>query len=246
MKEDLQKVADIISNSESMIAFTGAGISVESGIPPFRGPEGLWSKYDPKCLDLDYFHLNPKEAWVAIKSIFYDFFGAAEYNAAHKVLANWEEQGLLKAVVTQNIDNLHQEAGSKTVYEFHGNSQKLICLQCGQTYITSEVNLEELPPKCKNDKKILKPDFVFFGEGIPETAYRKSLQAARGADVVLIIGTTGEVMPAAMIPTEAKRNGAVVVEINTEESNYTDSITDFFLQGKASEILKELFAAVKE
>ncbi|NOU58571.1 NAD-dependent protein deacylase [Marinifilum caeruleilacunae] len=240
MKEDLQKVAEIISNSKSMIAFTGAGISVESGIPPFRGPDGLWSRCDPKCLDLDYFHLNPKDSWLAIKSIFYDFFGEAKYNGAHKVLANFEEKGLLKAVVTQNIDNLHQEAGSKTVYEFHGNSQKLVCLQCGKNYVPSEVNLDELPPKCVNDKKILKPDFVFFGEGIPETAYRKSLQAARNADVVLVIGTTGEVMPAATIPTEAKRNGAVVIEINTEESNYTESITDFFLQGKASEILMEI------
>ncbi|WP_282014130.1 SIR2 family NAD-dependent protein deacylase [Marinifilum flexuosum] len=245
MKKDLQEVADIISNSKSMIAFTGAGISVESGIPPFRGPDGLWSKYDPKCLDLDYFHLNPVESWKAIKSIFYDFFGEASYNGAHKVLAQLEEKGLLKAVVTQNIDNLHQEAGSKTVYEFHGNSQKLICLQCGKSYIPSEVNLDELPPKCEHDKKILKPDFVFFGEGIPEAAYRKSLQAARDADVVLVIGTTGEVMPAAMIPTEAKRNGAVVIEINTEESNYTDGVTDYFLQGKASEILEKIYGMVK-
>lgn len=240
MKKDLQEVADIISNSKSMIAFTGAGISVESGIPPFRGPDGLWSRYDPQCLDLDYFHLNPVESWKAIKSIFYDFFGEAKSNGAHKVLAQLEEKGLLKAVVTQNIDNLHQEAGSKTVYEFHGNSQKLVCLQCGKSYVPSEVNLDELPPKCEHDKKILKPDFVFFGEGIPEAAYRKSLQAARDADVVLVIGTTGEVMPAAMIPTEAKRNGAVVIEINTEESNYTDGITDYFLRGKASEILRQL------
>jgi NAD-dependent protein deacetylases, SIR2 family len=244
MKEDLQKVADIISNSKSMIAFTGAGVSVESGIPPFRGPNGLWSRYDPQCLDLDYFHLNPVESWKAIKSIFYDFFGKASYNGAHKVLAQLEEKGLLKAVVTQNIDNLHQEAGSKIVYEFHGNSQKLICLQCGKIYLPSEVNLDELPPKCVKDKKILKPDFVFFGEDIPEVAYRKSLQAARAADVVLVIGTTGEVMPAAIIPTEAKRNGAIVIEINTEESNYTDGITDFFLQGKASELLEEIYTLI--
>jgi NAD-dependent deacetylase len=240
MNKDLQVVADIMSKSKSMIAFTGAGISVESGIPPFRGPQGLWSKYDPKCLDLDYFHLNPKDSWIAIKSIFYDFFGSAKYNLAHKVLANLEEKGILKAIVTQNIDNLHQQAGSKVVYEFHGNSQKLICLQCGTTYAPSQVDLNHLPPVCKVDKRVLKPDFVFFGEGIPENAYRKSLQVAQKADVVLIIGTTGEVMPAAMIPGEAKRNGAVIIEINTEESNYTHSITDFFLQGKASEILGEI------
>lgn len=240
MEKDLQKVSDIIKKSKSMIAFTGAGISVESGIPPFRGENGLWSRYDPQCLDLDYFHSHPKDSWTAIKSIFYDFFGKAKANKAHEVLGNFEEKGLLKAVVTQNIDNLHQEGGSKVVHEFHGNSQKLVCPTCGETYIPSQVNLDDLPPLCANDRSILKPDFVFFGEGIPEDAYRRSLLAARNADVVLIIGTTGEVMPAAMIPTEAKRNGATIVEINTEPSNYTDGITDFFLQGKASEILNKL------
>jgi len=240
MKNDLQKVAELILNSESMIAFTGAGVSVESGIPPFRGPNGLWSKYDPKCLDLDFFYAEPEESWKAIKSIFYDFFGKAKYNKAHEILARWEEKGKLKSIVTQNIDNLHQEAGSKNIFEFHGNSQKLICAACEQVFLPKEIDLAKLPPLCPNDKSVLKPDFVFFGEGIPENAYRKSLLAAQSADVVLIIGTTGEVYPAASIPIEAKRNGATVVEINTEKSNYTDSITDFFLQGKASEILGEL------
>ena len=240
MENDLKRAAELIKNSNSMIAFTGAGISVESGIPPFRGPDGLWSKYDPKCLDLDYFHEYPKESWTAIKSIFYDFFGKAKYNKAHKVLANLEQEGILKAIVTQNIDNLHQEAGSKQVFEFHGNSQRMICPICDQMYLPGELDLNKLPPRCKNDGEVLKPDFVFFGEGIPEDAYRKSLLAARMCDVVLIIGTTGEVMPAAMIPTEAQRAGATIIEINTEASNYTDKITEIFLQGKASEILVQL------
>ena len=240
MKNDLLRVVELIKNSKSMIAFTGAGISVESGIPPFRGADGLWSRYDPKCLDLDYFHAEPKESWTAIKSIFYDFFGKAKFNEAHRVLADFETKGILKAVVTQNIDNLHQMAGSKNVLEFHGNSQKLICPHCKKIYLPKEVDLEVLPPKCATDKHILKPNFVFFGEGIPEEAYDRSLLAAQKADVVLIIGTTGEVMPAAMIPGEAKRAGATIIEINTEPSNYTNQITDFFLQGKASEILLEL------
>ncbi len=240
MKKDLIRAAELIKNSNSLIAFTGAGISVESGIPPFRGPDGLWSKYDPKCLDLDYFHAYPLESWTAIKAIFYDFFGKAKFNKAHKVLADFEKQGLLKAIVTQNIDNLHQEAGSKQVFEFHGNSQRMICPVCDEMFLPSEVDLNKLPPRCKNDGEVLKPDFVFFGEGISEDAYRKSLLAARMTDVVLVIGTTGEVMPAAMIPTEAKRAGATIIEINTEPSNYTEQITDIFLQGKASEVLLRL------
>ncbi len=245
MRNDLKRAAELIKKSNSMIAFTGAGISVESGIPPFRGPEGLWSKYDPKCLDLEYFHAYPLESWAAIKAIFYDFFGKAKFNKAHKVLADFEKQGLLKAIVTQNIDNLHQEAGSKQVFEFHGNSQKMICPQCKKMYLPEEVNLEVLPPLCSSDGFILKPDFVFFGEGIPEEAYRRSLLAAQKADVILIIGTTGEVMPAAMIPTEAKRAGATIIEINTAPSNYTDQITDIFLRGKASEVLVELEKLIK-
>lgn len=240
MKVDIQRAAELIKNSKSMIAFTGAGISVESGIPPFRGPDGLWSHYDPKCLDLAYFHAEPKDSWTAIKSIFYDFFGKAKFNEGHRVLADLEKNGILKAIVTQNIDNLHQEAGSKQVFEFHGNSQRLICPHCKTIYLPNELYLNVLPPCCKNDGEVLKPDFVFFGEGIPEDAYNKSLVAARMTDLVLIIGTTGEVMPAAMIPTEAKRAGATIIEINTEESNYTNKITDIFLEGKASEVLLEL------
>ncbi|WP_320019271.1 Sir2 family NAD-dependent protein deacetylase [Labilibaculum manganireducens] len=239
-KVDVRQAAELIRNSGSMIAFTGAGISVESGIPPFRGPEGLWSRYDPQCLDLDFFHSHPKESWTAIKAIFYDFFGKAEFNQAHRVLADFEAKGLLKALVTQNIDNLHQMAGSKNVLEFHGNSQKMICPVCDRLYLPNEVDLNKLPPRCIHDGEVLKPDFVFFGEGIPENAYRKSLLAARMTDLVLVIGTTGEVMPAAMIPTEAKRAGATIIEINTEPSNYTHRITDIYLEGKASEVLLEL------
>lgn len=240
MKVYIQKAAELIRNSKAMIAFTGAGVSVESGIPPFRGTNGLWSRYDPQCLDLDFFHSHPKESWTAIKTIFYDFFGNAKFNEAHRVLADFEAKGILKTLVTQNIDNLHQMAGSKNVLEFHGNSQKLICPQCKKMYVPEEINLDVLPPLCLNDGFILKPDFVFFGEGIPEEAYRRSILAARKADVVLIIGTTGEVMPASMIPSEAKRAGATIIEINTEPSNYTHRITDIFLEGKASEILLEL------
>lgn len=240
MVKHFQEAADKIKTAKHLIAFTGAGISVESGIPPFRGKNGLWSKYDPQCLDLDFFHAHPKEAWIAIKSIFYDFFGTARYNPAHQVLANWERKGILKALITQNIDNLHQEAGSHLVIEFHGNSQKLVCEHCQQIYLPKDIDLKILPPLCPNDRSVLKPDFVFFGEGIPEKAYQRSILEAKNADVVLIIGTTGEVMPAAMIPTEAKRFGATIIEINTEVSNYTNEITDVFLQGKASSILWEL------
>jgi len=233
-------VADLLKQSNYTTAFTGAGISVESGIPPFRGATGLWSKYDPVVLDIGYFHSNPLESWRVIKEIFYDFFGKAKPNRAHKVLALMEQKGLLKNIITQNIDNLHQEAGSREVYEFHGNSRELICTKCGKKFVLQDIDFENLPVTCDVCGGLVKPDFIFFGEGIPQEAYSKSLEAAEKADVFLVIGTTGEIMPASQIPVIAKNNGAKIIEINIEPSNYTFQITDLFLKGKATEIMERL------
>ena len=237
---DYKKAAKIIKSAERVTAFTGAGISVESGIPPFRGENGLWSKFDPIFLDINYFHQNPLKSWELIKEIFYDFFGKAKPNAAHFALAEMEKLGYVKSVITQNIDNLHQQAGSKEVYEFHGNSRDLICINCGKIHQAQETDFSKLPPKCDKCENILKPDFVFFGEPIPELARTNSFAETKKADVFILIGTTGEIMPASMIPYEAKNNDVKIIEVNTKPSNYTNSITDLFLKGKATEILEKL------
>ena len=240
----IKQAANIITGSSHTFAFTGAGISVESGIPPFRGENGIWGKYDPKVLELSYFHENPEESWKVIREIFYEYFGKSLPNKAHSVLAEMEGKNLLQSIVTQNIDNLHQEAGSKEVYEFHGNMKKLLCTSCGSYHDVQEINLKILPPHCKNCNGLLKPDFIFFGEGIPPSAYQKSMEAANNAEVVIIIGTTGEVMPASQIPFFAKQNGAKVIEVNTKPSNYTASITDIYLEGKATEVMGKLKEAI--
>ncbi|GAF05117.1 SIR2 family NAD-dependent protein deacylase [Saccharicrinis fermentans] len=188
-------------------------------------------------MELDYFLSNPTSSWNAIREIFYDFFTDAKPNQAHIVLAQLEALGVIKCVVTQNIDDLHFKAGSQEVYEFHGNSQQLKCTQCGYTETASAANLKENPPACKKCGGLLKPDFVFFGEGIPTVAYEKSFEAARKADVVLVIGSTGEVMPACNVPYEAKRNGATIIEINPTESNFTQQITDIHVKMKAGEAM---------
>jgi NAD-dependent deacetylase len=242
--EDIRKAAAILKKSHYTTAFTGAGISVESGIPPFRGPEGLWSRYDPIVLDIGYFQQHPKASWAVIKEIFYDFFGKAKPNAAHYVLARMEKEGLLKNIITQNIDNLHQEAGSREVIEFHGTSHSLVCMQCGKHFDLNDISLEKLPVTCNVCGGLVKPDFIFFGEGIPPEAYQKSLEAARTAEVFLVIGTTGEIVPASQIPYLAKENGARIIEVNTQPSNYTRSITDIFLQGKATEVMTALEQAL--
>jgi NAD-dependent deacetylase len=234
-----QRAIGVISAADYLVAFTGAGISVESGIPSFRGENGLWHHYDPQILDIGYFLRNPDASWKVIKEIFYEHFGHAQPNTAHKVLAYWEELGLLKEIITQNIDDLHYKAGNRTPIEYHGNSRKLVCTQTGRRYEATEERLSVLPP-LSDDGALLKPDFVFFGEGIPGEAARRAEHAARTADVMLIIGTAGEVYPAAALPQLAAGNNATIIEINPERSLYTSSITDIFIQAPAVSAMEEL------
>jgi len=155
-----------------------------------------------------------------------------------------EKVGLVNAIITQNIDNLHQEGGSKNVIEFHGNSQFFVDTVNYKKYPIEEIEIVDKPPMSK-DGNLLKPDFIFFGEGIPQDAYRKSEELAYTSDLFILIGTTGEVMPASMIPHTAKSNGAKIIEINPEESNYTNVITDIFIQEKASIALENIWENLK-
>lgn len=242
----LKEAARLLSESKYTTAFTGAGISVESGIPPFRGENGLWNKYDPKSLEIGYFNDNPLKSWKIIVEIFYEFFGSAKPNAAHLILGKMEQSGLLQAVITQNIDNLHQDAGNTNVIEFHGNAKRLICVMCSNHFDPKEVNLDILPVKCSQCSGLVKPDFIFFGEEIPPLAFQKSIRAAELSEVMLVIGTTGEVMPAGQIPVLAKTKGAKIIEINPEVSGLTKYITDIHLKGEAAAILSELGKLILE
>ena len=246
MDNKITLAAHKIKNSTYTMAFTGAGISVESGIPPFRGEHGLWNKYDPEVLEINYFHQHGKEAWQVIKEIFYNFFGKAKPNSAHLALAELEKLALLQAIVTQNIDNLHQLAGSKNIIEFHGNSSRLVCPKCNTKFLTEEMDLNNLPPRCKYDNKILKPDFIFFGEGIPTDAWEQSFESAEKCKVCIIIGSTGEVMPASYVPQKASEHGAFIIEINPEESQFTHTITNLHLKGKAGIILTQLMDEIRK
>ena len=240
MTDKIKEAALLLKKSRFTTAFTGAGISVESGIPSFRGTGGLWERYDPNILDLQNFINDPVASWVVIREIFYDFFGMAKPNKAHLVLARMEREGMLARIITQNIDNLHREAGSKIISEFHGNSKNLKCLQCHREYRSGEISLDHFPPTCRECGGILKPGFVFFGEAIPQLPMREAFETASLSDVFLIIGTTGEVMPANQVPLMAKESGATIIEVNPEPSFYTPDITDIFLQGKGADIMQKL------
>ena len=238
--QNIDKATEIIKKARHMVVFTGAGISAESGIPTFRGKGGIWDKYDPKILDIDFFTHNPEKAWPHIKEMFYNIIDKAKPNKAHFVLADWEAQGQVLSIITQNIDNLHQKAGSEKVIEFHGNTRNLVCMNCKKITKVSNADMSQNPVNCPHCGGLLKPDFVFFGEPIPPNAYQKAIEETLLADVYLIIGTTGIIMPASLLPYEAHKNKAKIIEINVNPSNYTQQITDIFLQGKATEILNEL------
>ena len=236
--DKLNEAATIIRKAKYAVAFTGAGISVESGIPPFRGKNGLWNKVDPIFLEIEYFRKKPLQSWKKIKEIFYDTLGDTQPNIAHEILAKMEKRSFLESIITQNIDHLHQKAGSRYVYELHGTYKQLVCTECGSEFDMSFADLKYLPPTCYICKGILKPDMVFFNEPIPAFAKKRSFEEARKADVLIIIGTNAEVLPAAEIPVVAKEQGAKIIEINIEKTHFSDDITDIFLKGKASEIMK--------
>ncbi len=235
-----QRACEIICQSARCVGFTGAGISVESGIPPFRGENGLWNKYDPETFDIRYFNKHPAESWEAVRTIFYDLFGRVSPNKAHLALARMEAENRLHAIITQNVDNLHSDAGSRVVHEFHGSLKKMVCLECYRTCGVETVDLSVLPPFCSHCGGMLKPDVIFFGEPIPEPAGSLSFEEARRADCFILIGTTGTVAPANTIPFMARENGARIIEINPYKSGYTDKITDVFIQERAGHAMTRL------
>jgi NAD-dependent deacetylase len=231
--DDYETASRWIESASHIVAFTGAGISVESGIPTFRGEDGLWSRYDPKILDIGFFMKNPAESWRGIREIFYEYMDAkASPNDAHRFLARLEANGTLDGIITQNIDNLHQEAGSVNVVEFHGTAKRIVCPSCTYETSSEKIDMSNLPPLCPKCGTPLKPDFVFFGEAIPPEAYSRSLKLLENCDLLIIVGTTGEVAPASYLPYEAA--GVKSIEINIEESAYTENLSDIFLRERAS------------
>src|SRR5690606_10852508 len=158
-------------------------------------------------------------------------------NIAHEILAKMEERSFLESVITQNIDHFHQKAGNRYVYELHGTYTQLICTACSSEFDMSFADLNYLPPTCYICKGILKPNMVFFNRPIPPYTLKRSFEENKKADVMIIIGTNAEVLPAAEIPVTAKEHGAKIIEINIERTHFTNEITDIFLQGKASEIM---------
>ncbi len=250
MSINIEKAAEAIKKAKHIIALTGAGISTESGIPDFRSRGGLWEKFDPgEYATIEAFHANPEKVWRMLFEMM-DLVRNARPNPGHTALAELEKMKMLSCVITQNIDNLHQEAGSINVVEYHGNVSRLECLRCGQVYGQEDFDVgavvsSRISPLCKKCAAVLKPTVVLFGETIPCEATASSEEAARKADVVLVIGTSAVVYPAAGIPLIAKQNKAVIIEFNMEETGLTSYGTDIFVKGKTGETLPELVRRIQ-
>jgi len=224
-------------------------------VPAFRGEGGLWETMDPGLLQIDRFNADPLASWTAIRELFY--MSRPEPNAAHRILAEWERNGWLSFLVTQNIDGLHSAALSRKIAEFHGSIRELVCCSCGGRFSVTKEALEaglldSLPPRCKVGiageapcNGLLKPDFVFFGEGIPPAAYSSAFAAADSADVCIIIGSTGVVYPAAQVPIMAKRAGAKIIEIDPGDTEFSATIVDIHLRSGASEAMIRLDELVR-
>ena len=239
------KLRSLLQRAESVCVLTGAGISAESGVATFRGPDGLWSKLKPEELaNFDAFMRNPELVWEWYnyrKKIIHD----VKPNPAHYALARFEELVKDFTLVTQNIDNLHFRAGSKRVLELHGNIERSYCINCQKFTKIIEITPEKLAPRCPSCGGLIRPDVVWFGEMLPEGIFEAAEEAASRCELFLTIGTSAVVYPAAGLPIAAHNEGAYVVEINTQPTELSRRV-DETLIGKAGEILPQLSGILEE
>jgi NAD-dependent deacetylase len=248
LENEIEQAAEAIVRARYPIALTGAGMSVESGIPPFRGPGGLWTKYgEPPMNGFQIFMSDPRKGWEErIKPRYEELWKplrVAKPNPGHQALAELEQLGVLRFVITQNVDDLHRQAGSRALAEIHGNYKLIRCLECNSRFKEEDISLEVLPPPCPQCGGLLKSDTVSFGEPIPSDVLRQCAEHSARADLVIVAGTSATVYPAAGFALEVKERGGKLVEINLYASEITE-ICDYSLRGTSAETLPKLTAAV--
>lgn len=245
MQELIARAAARLHQTRRAVALTGAGISIASGIPPFRGKGGLWEKYDPmEIASIEALLSDPARVWKVLVKDLKAVIDRARPNAGHLGLARLEALGILKTVITQNIDGLHQRAGNTDVIEFHGTFAWQRCMGCGARVETHRVDDSVLPPRCACGG-ILRPDAVFFGEMIPFDALVRAREAAERCEVMLVVGTSAVVQPAASIPVIARECGATVIEINPEPTPLTGAVSDFLIPAGADVALPLILAELE-
>ena len=231
-----------VKSAGSVVFFTGAGISAESGIPIFRGKDGIWNKLKPEELaNFDAFLNNPEMVWEWYEHR-KQIIKKSKPNPAHLVIAKMQDYLSNVVVVTQNIDNLHKRAGSKIVYELHGNIERNYCIKCNTMY-NGEIEFIDGVPKCKCGG-LIRPDIVWFGEFLPQDQFSASENAVEKCDVFFIVGTSAVVYPAASLIYTAKENKAYLIEVNIERTEISNIVNESYF-GKAGEILPQIFEKIK-
>lgn len=252
MKEQAGEFVALVRSSSSTVAFTGAGVSTESGIPDYRSPEtGLWENIDPSVVSLDGFYRDPSRYYDYAAEL-YPTRRDAEPNPSHHLLAKLEEGGLIEGVITQNVDGLHQDAGSSRVHELHGSLRQAVCLECsslvsmdGKEGIMERVLSGENPPLCKECGGLLKPNAVFFGEMLPRIPWQRSLELTQGCDLFLAIGSSLQVSPANMLPDIALKAGAKLAVINLTPTPY-DGDADLVVREKIGEFSSAVLKIIRD
>lgn len=249
-KESINKAAELLINSKNAVVLTGAGISTESGIPDFRGESGIWAKYKPEIYgSIQSFLNDPSKFWKMAEDIAPTLFNA-EPNAGHYAIAALEKMNIVKAIITQNIDELHQKAGSIIVYEVHGNINRFSCLGCRASY-----NKQQLLRKMKKEKKSpplcdfcatpLKPSVVLFGESLPNFEKYMSIDLAKKTDVMLIAGSSLSVAPVCDLPLYTVSEGGKLIIIN-DEPTYLDERAEIVINNKTGTMLPLIVEEIKK
>jgi NAD-dependent deacetylase len=240
MNVSYEDIAELMLEVKGGVALTGAGVSAESGIDTFRSKDGLWKKYDPSIYaSIEVFNKDPSKYWT-IRGDFIRNYDNYHPNPGHYALAELEKVGLIRSVITQNIDGLHTKAGSSRVIEIHGSLRETHCLKCGKEYVAPKIPAG-LPPYC-GCGGVLKPDTVLFGESLPPEALDGAYREAQECNLMLVIGTSAVVQPAASLPFIAKEKGGTIIEINIEKAF---PVADFFVQEKSGIALPKIVEAVK-
>jgi NAD-dependent deacetylase len=242
LRVSIERLVQLVRERAPVLALTGAGISTESGIPDFRSPTGLWAQYDPEeYATIDAFRADPVKVW-RFYALRFRALTEAQPNAGHVALAELERAGLVSAVVTQNIDLLHDRAGSREVVEVHGSIRTSTCRRCGERYALDEVLrlLDDADaPRCPSCAEVLKPDVVFFGELLPETAIDRAYELARSTRLLLVVGSGLEVWPVSLLPDETVRSGGHVAIVNRGPTTFDDRAV-LKIEGGAGETLAAL------
>ena len=250
-EEKISEAVEIIKKSNYIVVFTGAGISTESGIEDFRSPNGLWSRYDPSIYASYYYFLqDPSKFWTMHNELT-DIVENAKPNYAHEAIAELEKMGKVKAIITQNIDMLHEKAGSSSyknipIYELHGSYGIMHCVKCGAEFDYKEIDTKnvEYPVHDCNPKGYIKPKVVLFGESLPVGVLDGAMNTCKKCDCFIMVGSSLLISPANFMPSIAKQYGSAIIFIN-RDTTIMDDLADVFLRGSAAEIFTELMNRVR-